>query len=46
VISHTDYSRSCSARLIIALVLLFPQGLLGALQAWRTGARHEGKRPP
>jgi branched-chain amino acid transport system permease protein len=32
-ISHTDYSRLVNGALIVALVLLFPRGLLGAISA-------------
>jgi len=35
VISHTDYSKLVIGLLIIALVSLFPQGILGALAGWR-----------
>jgi branched-chain amino acid transport system permease protein len=36
VISHTDYSKLVLGLLIIALVSVFPQGVLGALSSWRT----------
>jgi branched-chain amino acid transport system permease protein len=35
VISQTDYSKLVLGLLIIALVSLFPQGVLGAFAAWR-----------
>jgi branched-chain amino acid transport system permease protein len=37
VISHTDYSKLVLGALIILLVVLFPKGLLGAFEAWRSG---------
>ncbi|HLJ70277.1 MAG TPA: ABC transporter permease, partial [Roseiarcus sp.] len=37
VVSQTDYSKLVLGLLIVALVALFPQGLLGAWQAWRSG---------
>ena len=42
VISHTDYSRLVIGVAIILLVVLFPKGLVGAFQAWRSG-RVEGR---
>lgn len=36
VISHTDYSKLVLGLLIIALVSVFPQGVLGAFSSWRT----------
>ena len=36
VISHTDYSKLVLGALIILLVVLFPKGLVGQLQAWRS----------
>jgi branched-chain amino acid transport system permease protein len=36
VISHTDYSKLVLGALIILLVVLFPQGLVGAFEAWRS----------
>jgi branched-chain amino acid transport system permease protein len=44
VISHTDYSRLVIGVAIVLLVVLFPKGLVGALQAWRS-ARDEEARP-
>ena len=44
VISHTDYSRLVIGVAIILLVLLFPKGLVGAFQAWRSGKVSEGRR--
>jgi branched-chain amino acid transport system permease protein len=35
VISHTDYSKLVLGLLIVALVSLFPQGLLGAFTRWQ-----------
>ena len=35
VISQTDYSKLVLGLLIVALVSLFPQGVLGAFAAWR-----------
>jgi branched-chain amino acid transport system permease protein len=35
VVSQTDYSKLALGLLIVALVALFPQGLLGAAAAWR-----------
>ena len=35
IVSQTDYSKLALGFLIIALVALFPQGLLGAAAAWR-----------
>jgi len=37
VISHTEYSKLVLGLLIIALVSIFPQGVLGAFSAWRSG---------
>jgi branched-chain amino acid transport system permease protein len=48
VISHTDYSRLVLGALIIVLVVMFPKGLVGAFEAWRsarTGARLQGQSP-
>ena len=48
VISHTDYSKLVLGALIILLVVLFPKGLVGAFEAWRsarTGARLQGAEP-
>ena len=36
VISHTDYSKLVLGALIILLVVLFPKGLVGAFEAWRS----------
>ena len=36
VISHTDYSKLVLGALIILLVVLFPNGLVGQFQAWRS----------
>ena len=36
VISHTDYSKLVLGALIILLVVLFPKGLVGQYQAWRS----------
>ena len=36
VISHTDYSKLVLGALIILLVVLFPNGLVGAFEAWRS----------
>ena len=36
VISHTDYSKLVLGALIILLVVLFPQGLVGAFETWRS----------
>ena len=36
VVSQTDYSKLVLGLLIVALVALFPQGLLGAWQVWRS----------
>ncbi|MBV8442344.1 MAG: ABC transporter permease, partial [Hyphomicrobiales bacterium] len=41
-ISHTDYSRLVIGVLIVALVLLFPRGLLGTFSAWRAST---GQKP-
>jgi branched-chain amino acid transport system permease protein len=35
VISHTDYSKLVIGALIIALVLVFPTGIVGAVEALR-----------
>jgi branched-chain amino acid transport system permease protein len=35
IVSQTDYSKLALGLLIVALVALFPQGLLGAAAAWR-----------
>lgn len=35
VISHTDYSKLVLGLLIIAMVSIFPQGVLGALSRWQ-----------
>jgi branched-chain amino acid transport system permease protein len=44
IVSHTDYSKLALGLLIIALVALFPQGLLGAVAAWRNrGPRLKGR---
>ena len=46
VISHTDYSKLVLGALIILLVVLFPKGLVGAFEAWRsarTPARLHGR---
>ncbi len=37
--SHTDYSKLVIGSLIVALVMLFPRGLVGAFEAWRLGRR-------
>jgi branched-chain amino acid transport system permease protein len=42
VISHTDYSKLVLGVLIILLVVLFPKGLVGALESWRS-ARPAGR---
>jgi branched-chain amino acid transport system permease protein len=46
VISHTDYSKLVIGLLIVALVSLFPQGVLGAIAGWQrrqvTGKRAVG----
>ena len=39
VISHTDYSKLVLGALIIVLVVLFPKGLVGQFQAWRSARR-------
>jgi branched-chain amino acid transport system permease protein len=44
VISHTDYSKLVLGLLIIALVSLFPQGVLGAFAVWR-GRRAASVKP-
>jgi branched-chain amino acid transport system permease protein len=36
VISHTDYSKLVLGALIILLVVLFPKGIVGAFEAWRS----------
>ena len=36
VISHTDYSKPVLGALIVLLVVLFPQGLVGAFEVWRS----------
>ena len=36
VVSHTDYSKLVLGALIILLVVLFPKGLVGAFEAWRS----------
>jgi branched-chain amino acid transport system permease protein len=36
VISHTDYSKLVLGVLIILLVVLFPKGLVGAFDSWRS----------
>jgi branched-chain amino acid transport system permease protein len=36
VISHTEYSKLVLGALIILLVVLFPQGLVGAFETWRS----------
>jgi branched-chain amino acid transport system permease protein len=36
IISHTDYSKLVLGLLIVALVVLFPNGLLGAFESWRS----------
>jgi branched-chain amino acid transport system permease protein len=36
VISHTDYSKLVLGALIILLVVLFPKGLVGQFEAWRS----------
>jgi branched-chain amino acid transport system permease protein len=36
VISHTDYSKLVLGALIILLVVLFPTGLVGQFEAWRS----------
>ncbi len=43
VISHTDYSKLVIGILIVALVSLFPQGVLGAFATWQS-RRNAGKR--
>jgi branched-chain amino acid transport system permease protein len=43
VISGTDYSKLVLGLLIVALVALFPQGVLGAFAAWRD--RNVSERP-
>ena len=48
VISHTDYSKLVLGALIILLVVLFPKGLVGAFEAWRSArapARLLGETP-
>ncbi|HLW93129.1 MAG TPA: ABC transporter permease [Roseiarcus sp.] len=35
IVSQTDYSKLALGLLIVALVMLFPQGLLGGVAAWR-----------
>jgi branched-chain amino acid transport system permease protein len=39
VISHTDYSKLVLGILIILLVVLFPKGLVGAFETWRSARR-------
>jgi branched-chain amino acid transport system permease protein len=36
VISHTDYSKLALGLFIVALVVLFPKGVVGAFETWRT----------
>jgi branched-chain amino acid transport system permease protein len=36
VISHTDYSKLALGLFIVALVVLFPKGVVGAFESWRT----------
>jgi branched-chain amino acid transport system permease protein len=36
MISHTNYSKLVLGALIILLVVLFPKGLVGQFQAWRS----------
>jgi len=43
VISHTDYSRLVIGVSIILLVVLFPAGLVGAFQSWRSARFGEGR---
>jgi branched-chain amino acid transport system permease protein len=35
IVSHTDYSKLVLGLLIVALVVLFPKGLVGEFEAWR-----------
>ncbi len=37
MISHTDYSKLVLGVVIILLVVLFPKGLVGAFETWRSG---------
>jgi branched-chain amino acid transport system permease protein len=39
VVSHTDYSKLALGAMIVALVALFPQGVFGAFEAWRSARR-------
>jgi branched-chain amino acid transport system permease protein len=44
VISNTEYSRLALGLLIIALVVLFPSGVLGAWESWRARRAVGGPR--
>jgi len=43
VISHTDYSKLALGLFIVALVVLFPKGVVGAFESWRA-SRNVGAR--
>jgi branched-chain amino acid transport system permease protein len=46
IVSQTNYSKLALGLLIVAAVALFPQGLLGAVESWRSrGLRFEAKTP-
>ncbi len=42
VVSHTEYSKLVLGALIILLVVLFPKGLVGAFEAWRSARTPTG----
>ena len=47
MISHTDYSKLVLGVVIVLLVVLFPKGVVGAFEAWRSAhrpARAPGER--
>jgi branched-chain amino acid transport system permease protein len=44
IISHTDYSRLALGLLIVVLVVLFPKGVVGAFESWRSASRTGGER--
>jgi branched-chain amino acid transport system permease protein len=44
IISHTDYSRLALGLLIVILVVLFPKGVVGAFESWRSASRTGGER--
>ena len=44
VISHTDYSKLVLGVLIVLLVVLFPRGLVGAFETWRSARAPAGLR--